>query len=81
MVRVRLGGPLMSQAGGETEFEVEATTVRELLARLGERHPQLQPLLQRGVSIAVDGAIFRGPTLAPIPEGSEVFILPALTGG
>jgi hypothetical protein len=34
MVRVKLGGPLMSQAGGTTEFEVEAATIRDLLAKL-----------------------------------------------
>ena len=81
MVHVRLGGPLMSQAGGITEFEIEATTIRDLLARLGERYPQLQPMLEKGVSIAVDGTIYRGSTLAAIPDGSEVFLLPALTGG
>jgi molybdopterin converting factor small subunit len=42
MVRVKLGGPLMSQAGGTTEFEVEAATIRDLLARLGELYPQLR---------------------------------------
>ena len=81
MVRVRLGGPLMSQAGGITEFEIEAATIRDLLARLGERYPQLQPMLEKGVSIAVDGTIYRGSTLAAIADGSEVFLLPALTGG
>ena len=81
MVRVRLGGPLMSQAGGATEFEVEATTIRELLARLGERYPQLQPVLDRGVTVAVNGTIYRGAFLAPIPDGSEVYLLPAMAGG
>ena len=81
MVRVKLGGPLMSQAGGATEFEVESTTIRELLARLGERHPQLRPILDRGVTVAVNGTIYRGAFLAPIPDGSEVYLLPALVGG
>jgi sulfur-carrier protein len=53
MVRVKLGGPLMSQAG----------------------------VLDRGVTVAVDGTIYRGAFLAPIPEGSEVYLLPALVGG
>ena len=81
MVRVRLGGPLMSQAGGATEFEVEATTIRELLARLGELYPQLRPILDRGVTVAVNGTIYRGAFLAPIPDGSEVYLLPAMAGG
>src|SRR5262245_26513139 len=81
MLRVRLGGPLMSQAGGVTEFEVEATTIRELLARLGEVYPELRPVLDRGVAVAVNGTIYRGAFLAPLPEGSEVDLLPALVGG
>jgi len=81
MVRVKLGGPLMSQAGGTTEFEVEGATIRDLLARLSELYPQLRPVLDRGVAVAVNGTIYRGAFLAPIPEGSEVYLLPALVGG
>jgi molybdopterin synthase sulfur carrier subunit len=81
MVRVKLGGPLMSQAGGATEFEVEAATVRELLDRLAVLYPQLKPILDRGVAVAIDGTIYRSAFLAPIPEGSEVYLLPALSGG
>jgi sulfur-carrier protein len=74
----------MSQAGGEREFEVAAvpeTTIRALLARLGEQHPQLQPILARGVAVAVNGTIYREAFLQPIPEGAEVYILPQLVGG
>ena len=81
MLRVRLGGPLMSQAGGVTEFEVEATNIRELIARLGELYPQLRPVLDRGVAVAVNGTIYRNAFLAPLPEDSEVYLLPALVGG
>ena len=81
MLRVRLGGPLMSQAGGVTEFEVEAANIRELIARLGELYPQLRPVLDRGVAVAVNGTIYRGAFLVPLPEGSEVYLLPALVGG
>ena len=81
MVRVKLGGPLMSQAGGATEFEVEAATIRELLARLAELYPQLRPVLDRGVTVAVNGTLYRGAFLAPIPEGAEIYLIPALVGG
>jgi molybdopterin converting factor small subunit len=81
MLRVRLGGPLMSQAGGNTEFVVDARTIREMLARLGEMHPELRPVLERGVAVAVNGTIYRGAFLTEIPDGSEVFILPPVAGG
>ena len=81
MLRVKLGGPLMSQAGGITEFLIDATTIREMLTRLGEAHPELKPVLERGVAVAVNGTIYRGAFLTEIPDGSEVYVLPPLTGG
>ena len=71
----------MSQAGGITEFDVEASTIRELLAKLGALYPALKPLLDRGVTVAVNGTVYRGAFLTPIPEGAEVYILPPLVGG
>ncbi len=81
MLHVKLGGPLMSQAGGVTQFDVEASTIREMLARLGELYPNLKPLLDRGVTVAVNGTVYRGAFLTPIPDGAEIFILPPLVGG
>jgi sulfur-carrier protein len=81
MVRVKLGGPLQSKVRGAKDFEVEATTIRELLAQLGDLYPELKPLLDRGVTVAVNGTLYRGAFLATIPEGSEVYLLPALEGG
>ena len=81
MLHVKLGGPLMSQASGVTEFDVEASTIREMLARLGELYPGLKPVLDRGVTVAVNGTVYRGAFLTPIPDGAEVFILPPLVGG
>ena len=81
MLRVKLGGPLMSQAGDITEFDVEASTIRELLAKLSAIYPALKPLLDRGVTVAVNGTVYRGAFLTPIPEGAEVYILPPLVGG
>lgn len=81
MLHVRLGGPLMSQAGGVTEFEIEAKTIREMLARLAERYPHLRPVLDRGVAVAVNGTIYRDDFIKPVPDGSEIYLLPALVGG
>ena len=81
LVHVKLGGPLMSQAGGKTSFDVEAATIRELLDQLGEMHPELRPMLEKGVTVAVNGTVFRGAFLTPIAAGSEVYLLPALVGG
>ena len=81
MVKVRIGGPLMSAAGGQTEFEIEAANISEMLARLGEQCPALRPVLAKGVAVAVDGRVYRGAFLQPIRPDSEVYVLPPLQGG
>jgi molybdopterin synthase sulfur carrier subunit len=55
--------------------------VKDLLARLGETYPGLQPQLKRGVSVSVDGIIFRDGWLTPLKPDSEVILLPKMQGG
>lgn len=81
MLKVRLGGPLMTLAGGRSEFEIEAANIREMLEKLAEAYPVLRPVLKKGVTVAINGEIYHGAFLTPIPEGSEVFLLPAMQGG
>ena len=80
-VTVRLGGPLMSAAGGDTVFEVDATNILDMLDRLGEKYPKLKPILARSVTVVVDGHVYRGAWLQPVKEGSEIYLLPPLSGG
>ena len=78
---MRLGGPLMSAAGGDTVFEVEAATILEMLDRLGDKYPQLKPVLARSVTVVVDGHVYRGAWMQPIKAESEIYLLPPLQGG
>lgn len=81
MAKVVIWGSLKPHTGGKAELEVEAATVRELLIRLGEEFPGLKPQLDRGVSVAIDGVIYRDGWLQPLTRDSEVFLLPRMTGG
>ena len=81
MVKVVRWGSLKQAAEGRTEVELEAKNVREVLDRLKERYPKLKPNLDRGVSVSIDGVIFRDDWFAPIKPDSEVYILPRLAGG
>jgi sulfur-carrier protein len=81
MVQVRLSGPLKAAAGGQAMFEVEAANIHQLLSRLGQDHPRLKPLIDRGVAVSIDGQIYRDDWFRAIPPGSEVFILPRMAGG
>ncbi len=81
MVKVVVWGSLKPHTGGEAELEIEAGNVRELLARLGETYPGLKPQLERGVSVSIDGVIFRDGWHEPLRQDSEVFLLPRMVGG
>ena len=81
MVEVKLSGPLKAAAGGRTSIAVDAANIHQLLSRLGQDHPKLKPLLDRGVAVSIDGQIYRDDWFRAIPAGSEVFILPRMAGG
>ena len=81
MVRVQLGGTLKNAAGGTSEFEIEAATIRELLDRLGEQCPKLVPVLECGVAVAIGCSTF--PTwntysgvFASLATGNAVVVKP-----
>jgi molybdopterin converting factor small subunit len=81
MARVVLWGSLRPHTGGKLEVDIEARNVGELLARLGETYPGLQSQIKRGVSVSIDGLIYREGWLEPLKPDSEVFLLPRMTGG
>ena len=81
MAKVVVWGSLKPHTGGKASVEIDAENVRDLLARLGESYPGLQPQLKRGVSVSVDGIIFRDGWLQPIRPDSEVVLLPRMVGG
>ena len=81
MVKVVVWGSLKPHTGGRAELRVDAVNVRDLMDKLGAEFPGLKPQLDRGVSFAIDGTIFRDGWLQPLKPDSEVFLLPRMTGG
>lgn len=81
MARVVLTPNLSQLAGGETEVELTASTIRQLLRELGGRYPELKPHLDEGVAVAIDGQIYQDAWLEPVPPESEVHLLPQIAGG
>ncbi|MBC7140844.1 MAG: MoaD/ThiS family protein [Rhodobacteraceae bacterium] len=81
MVKVRLWGSLRQAADGETEVEVKAKTFKELLDRLVETYPGLEPQIRRGVSLSLDGVIYREAWFTEIRPDAEVVLMPYMTGG
>jgi molybdopterin converting factor small subunit len=81
MAHVTLTGNLRQYTGGVAELEVEASSVRQLFARLGRNFPALAPHLEQGLAVAIDGQIYQDALLEQIGAGSEVHILPQIAGG
>lgn len=80
-MEVSLSGSVRDAVDGLASIEVEAETIRELLTRLIDRYPKLEHHLEEGIAVAIDGTIYRDSWETPIPEGSEVFLLPRIVGG
>ncbi|WP_299959474.1 MoaD/ThiS family protein [uncultured Roseobacter sp.] len=81
MVQVKIWGSLAAMTEDQTEVEVEAATLRELLDRLADKYPAIRPQLDRGVSVAIDGRIYNDSWFTRIAPDSEVVLLARLKGG
>lgn len=81
MARVHFTGSFRQLAGGDAEVSIEASTVRDLLARLRERYPALAPHLDEGVAFAIDGEIHQDALFSPVGPDSQVHLMPKIAGG
>ena len=80
-MRVGLWGSLRPYAGGTDTVELEADTIRDLLAALVSAHPAVEPFLKDGIAVSIDGVVYQNSPGQEIPEGAEVYLLPRLRGG
>lgn len=71
---------LQSLTGGAKQWEVEASTMRELGRKLEEAFPGIGAPL-RAASVAIDGDVVPGAWLEELEPDSEIHFLPALSGG
>lgn len=89
-VTVRLPGALRDATGGQTKLEASGRTLADVIADIERRHPgfRARVLDDAGrlrtyvnVYIGEDDARAKGGTDAPVPDGSEVMVIPAMAGG
>ena len=86
-VRVRLAPLLYSYTGGQKWIDLEAETVREALAALDHRFPGIAfRVVDEQKSVRPHINIFLGEQSVrdldtPVAEGSEIYIVGALSGG
>jgi len=86
MAIVRLRGQLEKLAGGESELDVEAGTVNELLQQLEQDHSGLEGwildergVLRRHINVFVNGEPADADT--SLDAKDKIEILPAISGG
>lgn len=81
MATVTLWGSLSRYAEGRKTFEIDAPNIDRMLSALGDEAPKLKPILDKGVTVSVDGTLYRLDRFQEIAPDSEVFILPKMAGG
>ncbi|KAE9631790.1 MoaD/ThiS family protein [Parasedimentitalea maritima] len=81
MVKVHLWSGLRTLTGGLECVEVEASTTGQLLAALSLSYPELEPVIEAGVSIAIDGRIIATSLTEPVSPENEIFLMQRLKGG
>lgn len=81
MVQVALMGKMRALVGGASHVEVSAKNARELLDAITEKHPELTSIIEEGVSLSIDGLIYKEAWFTPISDDSEVVIMPLMAGG
>lgn len=81
MVEVTLWAGLIPLADNQKTVTVHATTISELLRKLGERYPGLQGPIESEVAVVIDGRIYRDDWTQSVPEGADVFLMRRLAGG
>jgi len=81
MAHVVIFGSLRVYTDGVGEMEIAASTTRALLEELANRYPGLRDVIEAGVSLAIDGEVFKEAWFTPIGEDSEVVVMPLMVGG
>lgn len=89
-VTVRLPGALRDATSGQTKIEASGPTLGEVIADVDRRHPGFRERIldESGrlrsyvnVYIGDDDARTHGGLDAPVPDRSEVMVIPAMAGG
>ena len=75
------GGSCHQFTGGKTEFDVEATTFRQLVRELDQKYPGLGTQVEEGMAVAIDGEIFQDAYHVELKSGSEIVLIPKIGGG
>jgi molybdopterin converting factor small subunit len=80
-VIIASGGSCHQFTGGKTEFDVQATTFRQLVRELEQKYPGLGSQVEEGMAVGIDGEIFQDAYHVELKPGSEIVLIPKIGGG
>jgi molybdopterin converting factor small subunit len=60
---------------------VDAKDIRELFRELAKRFPGIEPFIENGIAVSIDGVIYRDSWSKELPDDAEIFLLPRIAGG
>jgi molybdopterin converting factor small subunit len=81
VAEIQIWGGLRPAVGGASTITLEAATIRELFRKLEERYPKTLPYIEQGISVSIDGVIYRDSWEKKLPKGAEIYLLPRIEGG
>jgi len=81
LIQVVFSGALSTAVEDVESLSMDVSSIDELLRRLTLRFPKIEPLLESGIAVAINGEIYRDNWHVAIPKDAEVFLLPRIQGG
>jgi molybdopterin converting factor small subunit len=81
VIQVVIPSGLRQLTGGVAEVKLAVKDVRGAVAALDARFPGFADALGQRFAVAIDGEILHDAWHEPLPAGSELHFLPALSGG
>ena len=87
MAKVFIPSLMQELTDGQTQLDIQGSTVREIIKELDQSYPGVKDRLmdrfklKGNINVAVDGEVSPIGVLAKVQENSEVHFLPALGGG
>ena len=67
MVEVDLWGALRPAAGGKRKRRGRGQDIRELFRKLAEQYPGMEPHIERGIAVSINGKIYRDTWTEKLP--------------
>lgn len=81
MIEVHLWSGLRRFTDGQQSVSVEAGTIGQMLDALVMAHPGLEPVIEAGVSVAVNGEVVTDALHTALSPDDEVYLMQRIKGG